>query len=194
MKMISVFCGSNVGRGSDYRAATVQLGKALVKTGIGLVYGGGSVGLMNALAEAVAAEGGRVIGVIPQCLVDMEVANTRAGELRIVESMHARKAMMEQLADGFIALPGGFGTLDELCEIITWAQLGFHGKPCGLLNVKGYFNLFLDFLDHAVSERFIRKEHRAMLFQSSDPEELLKLLSTHQAVAVKKWVADSDNF
>lgn len=173
MKRICVFCGSNPGNNPVYLEVARQLGKALVERKWGLVYGGGKVGIMGAIADVVLEEGGEVIGVIPQHLLNKEVAHQRLEDLRIVQSMHERKALMEKLSNGFIALPGGMGTLDEFCEILTWAQLGFHLKPCGLINVAGYYDRFLSFMDHAVTEGFIRLEHRSLLLESSDPENLL---------------------
>lgn len=164
------------------------MGEALAQRRLGLVYGGGNVGLMGLLADAVLARGGEVIGVIPQALVDKELAHHGVTELRIVGSMHERKALMAELADAFIALPGGFGTLDEFCEILTWAQLGFHRKPCGLLNVVGFFDPFLSHLDHAVRHRFIREQHRAMVHVDHHPEALLRRLLTAQPPAMHKWI------
>ena len=181
MKRVCVFCGSNPGADSHYRAAAGRLGAVLARDSIGLVFGGGSVGLMGTLADATLAEGGEVIGVIPQGLVDKELAHTGATDLRVVASMHERKALMADLADGFIALPGGMGTLDELCEMLAWAQLGIHQKPCGLLNVDGYFRQLLAFFDYAVAEQFIRPEHRAMIVVEEDPERLLHGFQNYQA-------------
>jgi len=177
MKRICVYCGSNPGVGDVYAAMAARLGRALVERGLGLVYGGGKVGLMGVIADAVLERGGEVIGVIPRDLVKKELAHAGLKDLRIVASMHERKALMESLSDGFIAMPGGFGTLDELCEILTWAQLGLHIKPCGILNVEGYFDPFLTFLDHCVAQGFIRMEHRSALIEASDPGELLKRLT-----------------
>ena len=159
-----------------------------MERGYGLVYGGANVGLMAALADTVLASGGRVIGVIPEALVQKEVAHHGISELRIVASMHERKATMASLADGFIALPGGLGTLEELFEVLTWAQLGLHAKPCGLLNVSGYYDHIVQFLDHAVTQRFIHPVHRSMLAVESDPETLLNRLECYQAPVVDKWI------
>jgi len=176
IKRICVFCGSNHGARSAYTDAAQQLGKALVSQGMGLVYGGGSIGMMTVVADAVLKEKGEVIGVIPHALSSKEFAHNGLTELHLVSSMHERKAMMAELSDAFIAMPGGFGTLDEFFEIITWAQLGLHTKPIGLLNVGGYFDLLLEFVDYMLQERFISAEHRQLIITSHDPEELLLAL------------------
>ena len=176
IKRICVFCGSNHGARSTYTDAAQQLGKALVSQGMGLVYGGGSIGMMTVVADAVLKEKGEVIGVIPHALSSKEFAHNGLTELHLVSSMHERKAMMAELSDAFIAMPGGFGTLDEFFEIITWAQLGLHTKPIGLLNVGGYFDLLLKFIDYMQQERFISTEHRQLIITSHDPEELLLAL------------------
>ena len=176
IKRICVFCGSNHGARSTYTDAAQQLGKALVSQGIGLVYGGGSIGLMTVVADAVLEEKGEVIGVIPHALSSKEFAHDGLTELHLVSSMHERKAMMAELSCAFIAMPGGFGTLDEFFEIVTWAQLGLHTKPIGLLNVGGYFDLLLKFVDYMQRERFISTEHRQLIITSHDPEELLSAL------------------
>ena len=176
IKRICVFCGSNHGARSAYTDAAQQLGKALVSQGVGLVYGGGSIGLMTVVADAVLKEKGEVIGVIPHALSSKEFAHDSLTELHLVSSMHERKAMMAELSDAFIAMPGGFGTLDEFFEIVTWAQLGLHTKPIGLLNVGGYFDLLLKFVDYMQQERFISAEHRQLIITSHDPEELLLAL------------------
>jgi uncharacterized protein (TIGR00730 family) len=182
-----VFCGSSSGNRASYAAAAGELGKLLAGRNIGLVYGGGSVGLMGILADATLAAGGKVIGVIPQSLADREVAHRGLSELRVVESMHERKAVMADLADAFIAMPGGFGTLDEFFEILTWAQLGIHAKPCGLLNVESYFNALLAFLDHSVDERLLKPTHRKLILVDTDPRELLARLE-HFATALNPAV------
>ena len=153
-----------------------------------MVYGAGKIGLMGVLADAAVAAGGEVIGVIPQMLVDKELAHSRLAELRIVGSMHERKALMAELSDAFIALPGGLGTYEELFEVLTWAQLGIHHKPCGCLNVAGYFDPLCALLDHAVGEDFVRPQHRRLLISSSDPAELLVLLAQHQPPREEKWI------
>lgn len=173
IKRICVFCGSKRGARSVYTATAQQLGKVMVSKGIGLVYGGGSIGLMGDIADAVLREKGNVIGVIPHALASKEFAHPGLTELHMVSSMHERKAMMAELSDAFIAMPGGFGTLDELFEILTWAQLGFHAKPVGLLNVEGYFDLLLEFIHHVLQERFISAKHRRLIIASNDPEDLL---------------------
>ena len=188
MKRICVFCGSSSGENKRYRAMAAELGRTLAARGLGLVFGGGRVGLMGAIADAVLAAGGEAIGVIPEDLKKKELAHTGLRDLRVVGSMHERKALMERLSDGFIAMPGGFGTLDEFCEILTWAQLGLHRKPCGMLNVDGYFDAFLRFVDHSVSQGFIRKEHRGLLIDGEDPAELLDLLARRHPPPVKKWL------
>jgi hypothetical protein len=188
IRRLAVFCGSNPGARPDYVQAARALGKLLAQRGIGVVYGGSSVGLMAALADAMQDELGDVIGVIPRMLVEREVANKSLTDLRVVETMHERKALMAELADGFIALPGGVGTLEEFFETWTWAQLGMHEKPCGLLNVEGYYDGMLQFLDHAVAERFVRDVHRAMVIVESDPEKLLSRFESYEPPRVVKWI------
>ena len=188
VRRVCVYCGSSLGADPAYREAAEGLGRRLAEAGLAVVYGGASVGLMGVLADAALAAGGEVIGVIPQALVDREIAHRHLTELRLVESMHERKALMVDLADAFVALPGGAGTLDELFETYTWAQLGVHRKPCGLLDVDGYWGGLLAFLDHAVTEGFVRPEHRRMLHLADDPDELLAAFAAYQAPAVAKWV------
>lgn len=188
MRRICVFLGSNAGRRPAYREAAAALGTALAKAGIGLVYGGSSVGLMGVLADAALAAGGEVIGIIPQRLVDKEVAHLGLPDLRVVTSMHQRKAQMAELSDAFVALPGGAGTLEELFEVWTWAQLGNHAKPCAVLDVEGYYRRLLDFLDHTVEEGFMRREHRDMLVMAEGPVELLDKLAAYRAPTVTKWI------
>ncbi len=188
IRRVAVFCGSNVGACPEYVAAAKSLGRTLASRGIGLVYGGSNVGLMAAIADEMLDELGDVIGVIPQTLVDREVANTSLGDLRIVKSMHERKAMMAEIADGFIALPGGIGTLEEFFEIWTWAQLGMHEKPCGLLNAAGYYDSLLAFLDRSVEEKFVRPIHRGMVVVESDPATLLDRFAAYEPPRVVKWV------
>ena len=163
MKYICVFCGSQTGSHPVYARTAVELARAIVAKGLGVVYGGGSIGLMGVLADAVLAQSGSIIGVIPRALADREVAHDGLTQLHLVTSMHERKAMMADLSDAFIALPGGYGTLDELCEAITWFQLGIHDKPVGLLNVDGYFDALLRMLDHAVAEGFLSEENRRIV-------------------------------
>lgn len=188
IRRLAIFCGSNPGVRPDYVDAARSLGRLLAQCGIGVVYGGSNVGLMAALADAMQDERGDIIGVIPRMLVEREVANTALSDLRIVDSMHQRKAMMVELADGFIALPGGIGTLEEFFETWTWAQLGMHAKPCGLLNVAGYFDPLLEFLDHAVAERFVRDVHRSMVVVESDPAALLARFESYEPPRVVKWI------
>jgi uncharacterized protein (TIGR00730 family) len=188
IRRLAVFCGSNPGARPEYVQATRAFGRLLAERGIGIVYGGSSVGLMAALADTMLDEMGDVIGVIPRMLVEREVANKALTDLRIVESMHERKALMAELADGFVALPGGIGTLEEFFEIWTWAQLGMHDKPCGLLNVAGYFDPLLEFLDRAVAEKFVREVHRNMVVVESDPKLLLARFEAYEPPRVVKWI------
>lgn len=173
MRRLCVFCGSARGVRPEYADAARALGAALGREGVGLVYGGGAVGLMGVLADAALEAGAHVIGVIPRTLVAREVAHRRLQELRIVESVHVRKAMMAELSDAFAALPGGLGTLEELCEVLTWAQLGIHAKPCAVLDAAGYFEPLLALLDHAVAEGFLRPAHRALVRTAETAEGLL---------------------
>lgn len=188
MKRVCVYCGSSPGDRPLYAEAARSLGRRLAERGLGLVYGGGHVGLMGIVADSVLAAGGEVIGVIPQRLVDAEVAHHGLTRLEVVTSMHERKARMAELADSFIALPGGFGTLDELFEILTWAQLGLHGKPCGLLDVDGYFAPLVAWADRAVNAGFVRSRHRELLMTDDDGDRLLDRLAAHEPIAVSKWV------
>jgi uncharacterized protein (TIGR00730 family) len=188
MKRVCVFCGSSVGNQPAYQAAAIELGTVLAARGIGLVYGGGNVGLMGVIADAVLAAGGEAIGVIPQSLADREIAHTGITDLRIVDSMHTRKAMMADLSDAFVAMPGGVGTFEEFFEVVTWTQLGLHRKPCGLLNVAGFYSPLEAFVDQAVSEGFIRPVHRAAIVVESDPVRLLDRLSTLELPDVPKWI------
>jgi uncharacterized protein (TIGR00730 family) len=192
IKRLAVFCGSNSGARGEYVESARSLGKLLSDRGIGVVYGGSNVGLMAALANEVLDNQGDIVGVIPQMLVKREVAHTELSDLRIVESMHERKAMMAGLCDGFVALPGGIGTLEEFFEVWTWAQLGVHEKPCGLLNIAGYFDGLLSFLDRAVEEKFIRDVHRQMLIVENSPLRLLERFESYEPPRVMKWItADS---
>lgn len=188
MKRLCVFSGSSPGARNDYAAAADLFGRLLVRRGLGLVYGGASIGLMGALANAVLAEGGDVVGVIPRALVKKEVVHEGLPDLRVVDSMHERKALMAELADGFVALPGGLGTLEEFCEILTWAQLGIHRKPAGLLDVGGYFQPLLRLLDHIVYERFMRPEHRALILVEEEPEHLIEAMQRYRPPEQKKWL------
>ena len=188
MKSIGVFCGSNHGNSDLYGVLAASLGRAMAERQIALVYGGGKVGLMGAIADAVVAAGGDVIGVMPQALIDKEIGHPGIDELIVTTTMHERKAIMADRADGFIALPGGFGTLDEFCEILTWAQLGYHSKPCGILDIDGFFTDLLAFFDHATSRGFIQPQHRQMLIESSNPVDLLVRMSDFQPSFTPKWV------
>jgi len=186
MKRICVFCGSSPGARSEYAGAARELGALLAGRKIGLVFGGGRVGMMGQLAQAALRAGGEVIGVIPKELHEKRVAFTGLSDLRVVGSMHERKAMMAELSDGFMALPGGLGTLEEIFEMITWAQLGLHRKPCGLLNVAGYYSGLLAFLDQVAALGFLDAAHRAVILTAGDPEELLcKFETVHPPVADK---------
>jgi uncharacterized protein (TIGR00730 family) len=189
LRRVCVFCGSSPGARPAYAEATAEVARLLVGEGIAVVYGGGHVGLMGVLADTAMAAGGEVIGVMPQALVDREIAHEGISELRVVGSMHERKALMAELSDAFIALPGGAGTLEELFEVYTWAQLGLHRKPCALLDVEDYFAALAGFLDHAVQERFLTEEHRARLMVERDPRALIDRLRDYEPRAVApKWI------
>lgn len=185
---VCVYCGSNAGRQPIYTEVAQQLGRALAERGIGLVYGGASVGIMGVVADAVMAAGGRVTGIIPDALMKKELAHLSLSELVVVDSMHQRKTLMAERADGFIAMPGGVGTLEEIFETWTWAQLGFHKKPVGLLNVAGYYDQLAGFLDHTVAESFMQPQHRAMLAIESDPVRLLDRFAAYEPPTVSKWI------
>lgn len=187
-RRICVFSGSSAGISEAYGRAARALGKLLAQGGIDLVYGGAAVGLMGAVADAALAEGGHVTGVIPQALVDREVAHRGLTELRIVNSMHERKAVMADLSDGFIAMPGGIGTFEELFEVWTWAQLGSHAKPCALLNILGFYDRLLEFLDHVVGQGFLKTVHRDMLIVEEDPAAMLHAMAQYKAPAAGKWI------
>lgn len=193
MRSACVFCGSNPGRRPEYLAGAADLGRVLAARGIRVVYGGAHVGLMGALADAVLAAGGEIVGVIPGLLVDAEVAHPGLSDLRVTGSMHERKALMADLSDGFITLPGGLGTLEEFAEIVTWAQLGLHAKPTGLLNLLGYYDDLLRFLDHATRERFVRPDHRAQILAQPTAAGLLAAMDGWSAPArtPAKWI-DAD--
>jgi uncharacterized protein (TIGR00730 family) len=189
VRRLCVFCGSNVGARTAYADAARALGAALARRGTGLVYGGGSVGLMGITADAALAAGGEVIGVIPRALATREIAHHGLTELRVVETMHERKALMTVLADGFVALPGGLGTLEELLEVVTWAQLGLHAKPIAVLNVAGYFDALLALVERAIAERFLHPGHRDLLLAAADVELLLDLLErARPPVVPRKWL------
>lgn len=192
MKRICVYCGSSPGRNPRFGAAAQELGEALLRRNMGLVYGGASVGIMGMVADTVLAGGGEVIGVIPKALDARELKHTGLTELHVVTSMHERKAMMADLSDGFIALPGGWGTFEEIFEALTWAQLGIHQKPCGLLNESGYYDHLRLFLENAIEQQFVRPEYRHMLMISRDCDDLLDQFEAYQAPVVKKWITRSE--
>jgi len=183
MKRITVYCGSRAGVRPEYAAAAQALGALLAREKIELVYGGGMIGLMGIVADAALKHGGHVIGVIPEKLVIKEVVHEKLPDLRVVKTMHERKALMAELADGFIALPGGFGTFEEMFEVLAWGQLGWHAKPFGLLDTGGFYRPLLAFLDHATQEGFLRAHHRALVLVEADAEKLLQRLKTHRPVA-----------
>lgn len=190
MKRVCVFCGSSPGKDPVHLEAARATGRALAARGIGLVYGGGSVGLMGAVADATLDAGGQAVGVIPRALELRELAHRRLTTLHVVGSMHERKARMAELADGFIALPGGMGTLEELAEILTWAQLGLHARPVALLDVAGYYAPLIEFFDRAVAEGFVRPEHRRLLLVGPEPGALLDRFATWKPPAVERWIDD----
>jgi uncharacterized protein (TIGR00730 family) len=192
IRRLAVFCGSSTGDAPAYAAAARELGTTLARRGIGLVYGGASVGLMGTVADAAIAAGGEVIGVIPEALVRKEVAHGGPVDLRIVGSMHERKALMAELGCGFVALPGGIGTLEELFEVWTWAQLGYHAKPCALLNVDGFYDPLIAFLEGVVAHRFLKDAHRSMLIVADAPDDLLARLAAYEPPVVGKWLAGED--
>ncbi len=192
MKRICVFCGSRSGASRTYEEGARWLGRALVEAGVTLVYGGGRVGLMGVLADAVLDFGGEAIGVIPKALVRREVAHMGLSDLRVVGSMHERKALMSDLSEGFVALPGGIGTLEEFFEVLSWAQLGVHHKPCGLLNLEGYYNPLLAFFDNVVAQGFLSEEHRSIVLVETEPEPLLEAFARYQAQEVAEWIDRSE--
>ena len=192
MQRLCVFCGSQVGTNGLYQQAAAELGYLLVQRGYGLVYGGGHVGLMGIIADAVLHHGGEVIGVIPEAMVVRELAHTGITRMDVVPSMHARKARMAELADAFIAMPGGYGTFEELFEIITWALLGIHQKPIGLLNVAGYFDALMACVEHAIAEGFITPEHRQLTVIADRPTALLDALAQYIPLPVRPWLGPRD--
>jgi hypothetical protein len=185
---LCVFCGSSAGVDSAFATSARLLAVEMVRRKIDLVYGGGNVGLMGVMADAVLAAGGHVTGVIPHALVAREIAHQGLTSLRVVHSMHDRKALMADLSDGFIALPGGFGTLEEFCEAVTWTQLGLHAKPCGLLNVNGFYDGLLQFFEHALAEEFLKPTHRHIVVAESNPVSLLDRVVNWKPPAVMKWI------
>ncbi|WP_341786516.1 TIGR00730 family Rossman fold protein [Rummeliibacillus suwonensis] len=187
MQNVAVFCGSSIGKDHIYLESAEQLGRELAVHGKTLIYGGAQVGCMGAIANATLENGGQAIGVIPQKLKDVEIAHENLTKLYIVNSMHERKEKMEKLANGFIALPGGAGTLEELFEVFTWAQLGYHEKPCGLLNVYGFFEPLLSMLDYIISQEFMKSEYKELFIVDSDPERLLKRMDSYQPTVLAKW-------
>ena len=192
MNRLCVYCGSSPGTGDTYVSAAKAFGSLLVQQEIGLVYGGASVGIMGVIADTVLEGGGNVTGVIPHALHGKEIAHTGLTELHVVDSMHERKSLMAVLSDGFVAMPGGFGTLEEIIEVITWGQLGFHDKPCGMLNIEGYFDHLLAYLDHCEAEGFLRARHRSMLLVANTPLELLEQFSNYMPPSVEKWRRDQN--
>lgn len=188
MKRIAIFCGSNVGDNPIYIQAAKAMGKALVDQQIELVYGAGNVGLMGIIADEVLKHGGQVIGVIPQKLVEMEVAHHGITRLEIVDTMHERKALMAELSDAFIAMPGGIGTLEEIIEVFTWTQLGYHQKPCALLNTNGYYDALINFLDNMVTSQFLKPYHRESLLIGTTPSQLLAELQGSNVSFTEKWI------
>ncbi len=192
MKRICVYCGSSPGKLPKYCEAARLLGYELASRGLGLVYGGAGIGVMGAVADAILERGGEAIGVIPQSLATKEVAHAGLDDLFIVESMHERKAKMAELSDGFIALPGGWGTFEEIFEMLTWAQLGFHEKPCGLLNVASYYDHLFTFLENAIDQQFVKEEYRPMIIMDEKPGVLLDRFNDYRAPRVKKWIGPEE--
>jgi uncharacterized protein (TIGR00730 family) len=193
MNRVCIFCGSSAGARPIFAEAAQAMGGALSQRGLSLVYGGGNIGLMGSIADAVLQGGGNVIGVIPKALVERELGHDGITELIVVSSMHERKAKMAELSDAFVAMPGGFGTFEEFCEIITWAQLGLHRKPCGILNVAGYYDPLLTLFDRAVAEGFLRAANRALVIQDSDPGRLLDMLANHTPPQTEKWIGRNES-
>jgi len=195
MRRISVFCGSGKGNNPLYTEAARAMGQALIQNSLGLVFGGGGIGLMGEIAREVLAGGGEVIGVIPKALFEKEVALTSLKDLRVVNSMHERKALMAELSDGFIAMPGGMGTIEEIFEVLTWAQLGIHHKPCGFFNVAGYYDHLIAFLDHAKDSQFVKEEYRSMVIINDDPQKILQEFESYVSPKVDKakWALGMKN-
>jgi uncharacterized protein (TIGR00730 family) len=187
LSSICVFCGSSAGHDPVYADVARRMGETLARRGIRVVYGGGRIGLMGEVARAALASGGEVVGVIPEALMRRELAYDDLTELHVVATMHERKALMAERSDGFIAMPGGFGTFEEFCEVLTWSQLGIHAKPVALLNVKGYYRPLLSLFDHAVTEGFVRPLHRSLVLADADPERLLDAMASFVAPKLEKW-------
>lgn len=192
MRAVCVFCGSREGARPSYAEAARLVGKTLARRGIGVVYGGGRVGLMGAVANAALEEGGEVVGVIPEALLAREIAHEGLTKLHVVGSMHERKRLMDDLSDGFVTLPGGYGTFEELLEVISWAQLGIHGKPCGLLDVDGYYQSLATLFDTAVKEGFLPLRHRSLVLTERDPESLLDAMDRYTPPETKRWADPRD--
>jgi len=192
IRKICVYCGSSPGKNPAYALAATVLAKELCKRGIGLVFGGGAVGVMGVVADSVLEAGGEAIGVIPKALAVKEVAHYGLSELHVVASMHERKAMMAELADGFIALPGGWGTLEEIFEMLTWAQLGFHEKPCGILNVEGYYDGLIGFLENSFEQAFVNPLYRPLLMKADEPAVLLDQFANYKPPKVRKWMGEAE--
>lgn len=190
MKAVTIFCGASAGHDAEYHQAATQMAELLVESGIKIIFGGGKIGMMGIAADAALTKGGHVIGVIPNFLKTKEVAHDGLQEMHVVKTMHERKALMHDLSDGIITMPGGFGTLDELFEILTWAQLGLHDYPIGLLNIKGYFNHLITFLDNMVTEGFLTQENRSMLLVHEEPSSLLEMMKNYIAPPVHKWITE----
>lgn len=188
MKQVCVFCGSSFGARAAYKKAAQAMGVAIAQRGWGLVYGGGNVGLMGVVADATLSTGGKVTGVMPEMLAAKELAHQGLTQLHIVSSMHERKALMASLSDAFIALPGGYGTFEEFCEILTWTQLGLHQKPSGLLNIEGYYNPLIQLFDGATTEGFVRPDHRSLVVEATEPNTLLDLIADYCPTIVEKWI------
>jgi uncharacterized protein (TIGR00730 family) len=192
IRRLCVFCGSSSGTRPVYAEAAAELGRELANSGVGLVFGGGRVGLMGILADSVLAAGGQAIGVMPRALVEKEIAHTSLTELHVLESMHQRKALMAELADAFLLLPGGFGSWEEFCEIVTWLQLGIHRKPCAVLNVAGYYDDLLSLADHALAEGFLRLAHRHMMIVEENPQALLSRMAAASIPSEVKWASEQE--
>jgi len=192
IKKVCVYCGSSRGKNPAFAQAAVSLAQEMHARNIGLVYGGAAVGVMGVIADAVLEAGGEAIGVIPKSLAVKEIAHENLAELHVVASMHERKAMMAELADGFIAMPGGWGTLEEIFEMLTWAQLGFHDKPCGLLNTEGYYDSLIEFLENSFTQQFVNELYRPMLVTSAEPATLLDKFAVYRAPKVHKWMDEDE--